>query len=119
MRCGSIADRYCVAVLPDWIDPDILQWIILGVIGILVLATALIIRTIQKLVMRVLLIAILAGFGISLWVQRADLQDCVETCECSLYGREVRVDYDQLPDAVQDRIDSGDTSICRGVVRDG
>ncbi len=104
-------------MLPDFLDADNLQWLILGVLALLALAMLMVVRFVQKLVMRILVLGILAGIGISLWVQRADLSECAETCECSLYGQDVAVSYDQLPDAVQARIDAGDTGICPNIVR--
>jgi len=106
-------------VLPDFLDADNLQWLILGVLAIVALAMFMAIRVIQKVVLRVTVLAVLGGLGLSLWVQRADLADCVQTCECSLYGKDVEVTYDQLPASVQNRIDDGDTGVCPDIVRPG
>ncbi len=106
-------------MLPDWLDANTLQWLILGAIAVLVVAMLMIIRFIQKLVTKTALLAVVLGLGWSLWAQRADLGDCLQTCECSLYGKEVRVTYDQLPQMVKERIASGDTSVCPNIVASG
>lgn len=119
MHFVPLTGRYCVVVLPDWLDPNTLRWLILGAMGLLVVAMLMIIRTIQRLAMRVVLLGILAGFGLSLWIQRSDLRDCVDTCECSLYGQDLQVDYDQLPRTMQDSIDANKSAFCGNVIRDG
>ncbi len=104
-------------MIPDFFDADNLQWMIVGVLGLVAVSMFMIIRFVQKVVMKVTLLAVFAGLGLSLWVQRADLGDCVQTCECSLYGRDVVVTYEQLPAAVRTKIDAGSTDICPGIVR--
>jgi len=106
-------------VLPDWLDPQTLQWAILGALVMLVLLALMILRFFRRLVVKTVLVAAIAGLGMSLWAQRADLGDCVQTCECSLYGKIVRVDYASLPTQVRDRIDSGDAGVCEGLTTTG
>ncbi|MEM7141434.1 MAG: hypothetical protein AAF548_10425 [Actinomycetota bacterium] len=100
------------AALPDWLDPELLQWIILVVIAVLLYLMYVVVRFIQKLVLKVTLFVLLAGIGLSLWVQRSDLQDCARTCECSLYGQDVEIPWEQLPDDVRVRLADGDVG-CR------
>ena len=77
--------------MPDWLDPDTLRWVLLALlVGVLVLMFV-VVRFIQKLVLRTVLFLVLAGVGLSLWVQREDLGDCVDTCSCSLYGIDVEI----------------------------
>ena len=78
-------------MLPDWLDADRLQWILLIALAVVVYAMYLVTRFVQRMIMRFLLFVLLAGVGLSLWVQRADLQECVDTCACSLYGQEVEI----------------------------
>lgn len=85
-------------MLPDWLDPERLQWIILIAIALVLCAMYLVTRILRRVVMRFLLFVLLAGVGLSLWVQRADLQDCVDTCACSLFGQEVEIPPDRRPD---------------------
>ncbi len=82
-------------MLPDWLDPDTLQWAILVAIAVLLYLMYVVARTIRRALTRFLLFILLAGVGLSLWIQRADLQDCVDTCSCSLYGQDVEIPADE------------------------
>jgi len=103
-------------MLPEWLDTQMLQWVILAALGLLLVITFMILRFIRRVVFKTLLIAIIAGFGLSLWAQRTDLSECVQTCECSIYGRVVRVNYSELPKSIQDKLAAGDTTVCNGPV---
>ncbi len=96
-----------LAVLPDWIDPELLQWILLVVLAVTLYFMYVVLRFVRRTVMKLLFFVALAGFGLSLWIQRTDLQDCARTCECSLYGQELEIPYAQLPDDVKQRLDEG------------
>ena len=98
--------------LPDWLDPEMLQWVILVVIGVVLYLMYVVFRFVRRLAMKVALFVLLAGFGLSLWIQRDDLQDCARTCECSLYGQTVVIPYDQLPEDVRIRLEDGGAT-CR------
>ena len=52
---------------------------------------------VRKLLLRLLLLAIIGTLAVSLWLQRADLQDCVQTCSCRLFGQEVAIPADANP----------------------
>lgn len=106
-----------VAALPDWLDPNLLQWVILVVIAVLLYLMYVVVRFVQRAAIKLVLFALLAGIGVSLWVQRTDLQDCARTCECSLYGQTVDVPWDQLPEDVRVRLDDGDVG-CRPEIVD-
>lgn len=101
-----------LAALPDWLDPELLQWIILVVIAVVLYLMYVVIRFVQRVVLKVTLFVLLAGFGLSLWVQRTDLENCARTCECSLYGQDVTVPWEQLPEDVRVRLGDGDVG-CR------
>lgn len=100
------------AALPDWLDPEILKWLILVVIAVLLYLMYVVMRFVQRMVLKVVLFTLLAGIGLSLWVQRTDLQDCASSCECSLYGQTVEVPWEQLPEDVRVRLADGDVG-CR------
>jgi len=85
-------------VLPDWLDPETLQWTILVVIAVLLYLMYVVARTVRRALTRFLLFILLAGLGLSLWVQREDLQNCVDTCSCSVYGQDVEIPEDRRPD---------------------
>ncbi len=101
-----------IVALPDWLDPDLLQWIILVVIAVLLYLLYVVMRFVQRAVLKGALFVLLAGVGVSLWVQRTDLENCARTCECSLYGQDVEVPWEQLPEDVRVRLGDGDVG-CR------
>ena len=97
-----------LAALPDWLDPELLKWIILVVIAVLLYLMYVVVRFVQRTVLKLSLFVLLAGIALSLWVQRTDLEDCARTCECSLYGQTVTVPWEQLPDDVRVRLADGE-----------
>ena len=85
-------------MLPEWLDAERLQWIILAVIALLLYGMYVVTRFVRKVITKFLLFILLAGLGLSLWLQREDLQECAETCECTLYGEEVAIPDDRRPE---------------------
>ncbi|MXW94433.1 MAG: hypothetical protein F4110_14915 [Acidimicrobiaceae bacterium] len=81
----------------EWVDPESLQTILLGAIMALGVLAALLMRVVRRLLLRLVLVGLIGALAVSLWLQRADLQDCVETCSCKLYGQEVAVPADANP----------------------
>lgn len=77
--------------LPDSIDSGNAQTIVLGLMALCVVGAFLVLRTIQKAMVRVLLLAILLAVGAGLYVQRDQLQDCSGQCTCHVFGRELNV----------------------------
>ncbi|MFQ5558182.1 MAG: hypothetical protein ACE5GB_11840 [Acidimicrobiales bacterium] len=84
-------------MLPEWLDPDTLRWLILAAIAAIIVAMYVTARFIQRLVLRLVLFVVLAGLGLALWVQRTDLRDCVDTCSCSLFGQGVEIPVGRNP----------------------
>lgn len=72
----------------------------------------LVLRFVHRLVVKLVLFVALVGLGVSLWVQRADLGDCALTCECSLYGQEVVIPVEQLPEELW-TLDAQGEVLCR------
>jgi hypothetical protein len=83
--------------VPDQLDADTLRWAIPVVVAVLLVAMFLVVRFVQRLVLKVVLFAALAGFGLALWIQRADLEDCAVTCSCTLFGVDVEIPPEQVP----------------------
>ena len=81
----------------DWADAESLQIIILGAMTVLAAGAVLVLRVIRRLLLRIVLLAIIGALAVSLWLQRADLRDCVDTCSCQLFGRHVAVPADANP----------------------
>ena len=84
-------------MLGDWVDAESLQPIITGVIVALGILAMVLMWVVRRLLLRLMLLAIIGALAASLWLQRADLQDCVETCSCRLFGQEVAVPADANP----------------------
>ena len=84
-------------MLGDWVDAESLQPIITGVIVALGILAMVLMWIVRRLLLRLLLLTIIGALAASLWLQRADLQDCVETCSCRLFGQEVAVPADANP----------------------
>ena len=84
-------------MIGDWVDAESLQPILLGATVVLVVGAALVWRGVRRLLLRLVLVALIGALAASLWLQRADLQDCVDTCSCRLFGQEVDVPADANP----------------------
>ena len=78
-------------MVPEALDADSLRWIILVVLCVVVVAMYLVIRFVQKMATRALLLIALAIVGVALFVERENLEDCVDTCSCSLFGEDVTI----------------------------
>ncbi len=85
-------------MLPDWLDAERLEWIILAVIAGLGVSLYVVVSFVRKVVTKFLLLLVIAGLGVSLWFQRADLRTCAETCQCTLYGESVALPEDRRPE---------------------
>jgi len=84
-------------VIGDWVDAESLQPILLGATVVLVVGAALVWRGVRRLLLRLVLVALIGVLAAGLWLQRADLQDCVDTCSCRLFGQKVDVPADANP----------------------
>ena len=89
------------AQLPSWANSDNLQWIALVVIGAMVVLMLLVLRFIQKLMLKGTLFLIFAVIGLIAWVERDDLKDCADTCKCKVVGFEVEIPADKNPNCPQ------------------
>ncbi len=87
-------------MIGDWVDAESLQPILLGATVVLVVGAALVWRGVRRLLVRLVLVALIGALAASLWLQRADLQDCVDTCSCRLFGQEVDVPADANPNCL-------------------
>jgi hypothetical protein len=91
------------AQLPSWANSDNLQWIALGVIGLMVVLMFLVFRFIQKMTLKLIFFGIFAIIGLIAWTQREDLEDCAKTCDCKVLGYDVKIPQDKIPaDATAD-----------------
>lgn len=81
----------------SWLDTETLRWLLLAPIGLVAAGLYLVVRFVGKFLMKVALVVVLVGLGASLWLQRADLADCAETCSCTLFGRAVQIPAETNP----------------------
>jgi hypothetical protein len=81
-------------VLPETFDPELLRNVAIGGLVLVVVIAFLVMRFIQKMVLRVVLLGALFGLGLYVWGQRQELQDCVPTCQCSFLGFDVHIPAD-------------------------
>ena len=78
-------------MIPEALSADDLRWMILAVLALLVVGIYLAIRFVQKMTTRVLIVVLLGVIGVALFVERENLEDCVDTCSCSLFGQDVTI----------------------------
>lgn len=78
-------------MLPESLDPSDLRTVALVVVVLAALVALLVVRFIQKMVLRVILVGALAGVGVFAWAQRSELQECVPDCACTFFGFDVQV----------------------------
>jgi hypothetical protein len=90
--------------LPSGIEPDQLKNAAIAVLVVLVIVLFLVMRFIQKMVFRVIMVGLLIAGGVALYSQRANLDDCQKRvraemtatsadvrCVCTFAGMDVTV----------------------------
>ena len=86
-----------LAVLPNWLHPELLEDLSLVALVSITLVALLAFRLIRRLVLRGVVVGLLLVLTIGLWDQRAQLSDCVDQCTCTLFGQTVQVPADRNP----------------------
>ncbi len=76
-----------LAAVPTWFADNIPQISA----ATLVLLVVVVIRFVQKAVMRAALLLLIAIAGSLVYTQRAPLRTCAKTCECQIAGRDITV----------------------------
>ena len=84
-------------VLPEWFSPDNLRTIAIVVVVAMAIAWFLVMRFVQKLIMKAVFTVVLAVIAFGVWNERANLGDCAKTCDCKVLGFEVHIPQAQLP----------------------
>jgi hypothetical protein len=84
--------------LPDWLDVDNVRNVALVVALVAVVVAFLVIRFVQKLMLKVVTTIVLIGIAALAWYQRADLSDCAKTCECKLLGFTIETPRSDSPE---------------------
>ena len=76
-----------LAATPAWFADNLAQ--ISG--GTLLVLTIVVIRVVQKVVVRTVLLVLIAAVGIFVFANRDALRTCARTCECDIAGAHVTV----------------------------
>lgn len=76
-----------VAAAPSWFADNLRE---ISAVTLIVL-TVLVIRLVQKAVVRTVLLVLIAGLALLVYVNRAPLNACLRTCECEIAGRQITV----------------------------
>jgi hypothetical protein len=77
--------------LPSFITSDNLPWLIIAAIVVLLALALVVANFVRSLVVRIVLLGVIGLAVLALWVQRSELSDCQETCECRLFGQDVHI----------------------------
>jgi hypothetical protein len=76
-----------LAAAPTWFSENILV-----IAGVMIAAVAVfVIRSVQKIALRILLLGILAGALLFVYVERAPLEQCGRTCRCRIVTVDVHM----------------------------
>lgn len=82
---------------PEWFTPDNLRTIAIAVlVGALVLIF-LVLRFVQKVMMKASFTVLLALVAFGAWHYRTELGDCARTCNCRVLGIDIKIPADQMP----------------------
>lgn len=76
-----------LAATPAWFADNVAQ---ITLVTLLVL-TFLVVRLVQKAMLRLFLLGLIAAVGLFVYVNREALQACARTCECQIADREVNI----------------------------
>jgi hypothetical protein len=76
-----------VAATPAWFADNVAQISV----GTLLVLTVLVVRLVQKVVLRMVLLGLILMVGLFVYVNRAPLEACARTCECEIAGRHITV----------------------------
>lgn len=78
-------------MLPESLDPDTLRQLAIGALVVLAVVAFLVLRFVQKIMLRLVVLVLVIALGIGVWFQRAELGDCAKTCDCKMFGFDVQV----------------------------
>lgn len=76
-----------LAATPAWFADNLPQLSA----GTLLLLIALVIRFVQKMAARIMLLVLIGVVGLFVYINRAPLQACAKTCECEIAGKHLTV----------------------------
>ena len=78
-------------MLADWLGLGTPTEVVTGSGVVLLVLVLLVVRFIQKLILRIVLVGLMVLVGIGIYVSRDELAECTRTCSCQLAGQDVDV----------------------------
>ena len=83
--------------LPDWISPEIIENLGIVVLVVLGILLFLVLRFISKLLVKFAFIVIIFALAFGVWSERADLSECINTCDCKIFGQKLHIPSSKNP----------------------
>ena len=84
-----------LADIQERIKQDQAETAIIALLVVCGIAMVVVLRTVQKVATRMLVLGVLFVVGIGLWVQREELKDCQGQCTCRLFAQDI--DMEEVP----------------------
>ena len=81
-----------LADIQERIKQDQAETAIIALLVVCGIAMVVVLRTVQKVATRMLVLGVLFVVGIGLWVQREELKDCEGQCTCRLFAQDIRME---------------------------
>lgn len=77
------------AAIQDRLKSDQVETAIIALLVVCGIGMVVVLRTVQKVATRLLVLGVLFIVGIGLWVQREELRDCQGQCTCRLFAQDI------------------------------
>ena len=77
------------AAIQDRLKSDQVETAIIALLVVCGIGMVVVLRTVQKVATRMLVLGVLFILGIGLWVQREELRDCQGQCTCRLFAQDI------------------------------
>lgn len=78
------------------LDLNTVKTVSIIVIGVLVLIAILAATIIRKILTKVIAIVIVLGLAVAVYWQRDELSNCVQNCQCTFFGQQVEIPENNL-----------------------
>lgn len=80
-------------VVADWLAMGTPRSVLIGAGVVLLVVALLVVRFVQKMVLRLVLLGLMVLLGLGIYVSRDDLAECSRTCSCQLFEQDVGVPF--------------------------
>ena len=84
-----------LAEIQDRVKSDQLETAIIALLVVCGIVMVVVLRTVQKVATRLLVLGLLFVVAVGLWVQRENLKDCEGQCTCRLFAQDI--DMTEVP----------------------